>query len=97
MTFKDDLITDLPIFLSSDEFGKKATYKGTEIDIQFYSPYEEASPMEMGIKSRRVWAVARASDVADAVDGDTLTVDGVDYSIKVKPGDSGLTTLELFL
>jgi hypothetical protein len=85
--------------LNPGEYGKIATYKGNEINIQFYKSFDPASPFEVNIETSRVWAVARTSDVSDAIHGDTLTIDGTVYKIMgpPEPGDSGLTTLKLSL
>ncbi len=98
MAFQDNLTADLDIFLNTDEYGKTGTFKGNSIKIQFYKNFEAASPGDANIETRRVWAVAKTTDVAGAVHGDTLTVDGTAYKITgIEPGDSGLTTLKLGL
>ena len=98
MTFKEDLITDLPIFVDPNDFGKVATYKGNPVNIQFYSVFEEISPMESGIESKRTWALAKTDDVAGAVHGDTLTVDGTVYTIMgIEHEDGDLSVLRLSL
>ncbi len=98
MSFKDHLTADLDVFLNTDEFGKLATFKGNSIKVQFYKSFDPASPGDVNIETRRVWAVAKTSDVGAAVHGDTLTVDGTAYKIiGIEPGDSDLTTLRLGL
>lgn len=98
MTFKEDLINDLSIFVDPNDFGKVGTYKGNPINIQFYNVFEEISPMESGIESRKIWAVAKTGDVTDAVHGDNLTVDGIDYIIAgIEHEDGGLSVLRLTL
>ncbi len=98
MAFQDNLIADLDIFLNADEFGELATFKGNSIKVQFYKSFDPASPGDVNIETRRVWAVAKTNDVSEAVHGDTLTIDGMAYKIiGIEPGDSGLTTLRLGL
>lgn len=98
MTFREDLITDLSIFVEPNDFGKIATYRGNPVNIQFYSVFEEISPMESGIESRKTWALAKTDDVAGAVHGDTLMVDETVYTIMgIEHEDGGLSVLRLSL
>ncbi len=96
MTFKDDLIADLHIFLDPNDFGDQATYKGNPINGQFFSGYENASPFESNVESRKTWFVVRSTDVPGVVHGDTITIGATVYTIMaIEPEDSELTILRL--
>jgi hypothetical protein len=96
MTFKDDLTTDLDIFLNSNEFAVDVTYQSATIKGVFDAPFESAVEGEMGIESTLPQVLVKTSDVASAVHGQTMTINSVVYQIiGIQPDGTGMTLILL--
>lgn len=93
MTFKDDLLTDLDVFLNSDEFAEIVTYKGAAIRGVFDDAFQVSAPDGLGIETTQPQVVVKSADVAGMAHGDTMTIKTVVYKvIGIHPDGTGLTT-----
>lgn len=83
---------DLSPFFDTTEHATAAALQGlaTPINVIFDAAYLEA----LGVSSTNPVALAKASDVAEADVGKTLTINSVVYTIKDRqPQDDGATVL----
>lgn len=93
MTLASDLITDLDVFFDDDEFAKEATLPtGVKIKVIVDSSYQEL----LNVENARTLITGKASDLTSIVQGSTIILDSVSYSVKEKhPEGDGITVLEL--
>lgn len=58
--------------------------------------FRSVSEDEFGVVTNRPMLHARADDVSNLADGDTVTVDGEDYTVRVlRPDGRGMTAIEM--
>jgi hypothetical protein len=90
------------VFFASDDFGVTATYtpsggQGVSISGIFDNGHEEVDAgggVPFSLTSPQFHT--RTADVSSAAEGDTLTIDGVVYTIRVvMPDGTGTTMLQL--
>lgn len=99
MTLKTIMDDDLAsVFFNTDEFAVEATYipfTGIEktINVIFDKEYESG----LGMAGTRLSCEAMTTDVAAAVPGETLIIEGTTYKIKEPPHHtaSGTSIIEL--
>jgi hypothetical protein len=89
--------TERAIFVEVDDFAVAATYNGGTVNGIFDKEYLEldsGGSVAFAINQPRF--VCRTSDVSDAADGDSITISGTSYVIRVVQDDgTGMTTLVL--
>ena len=80
-------------FSEADGFTVAAALNGgAELQVLFDNGYLDA----LDVASAAPSATCRTADVVAAVQGDTLTVDGTDYTVRsVEPDGAGVTVLRL--
>ena len=94
MAIEDDS-SRLELF-DTDDFGVESTFGGNTIKGIFENGYTEIEGANIGLESLAPSYTCRTSDVSSAKHGDTLTIDGVAYSIVgVQPDGQGITMLTL--
>lgn len=88
---------DRAIFLSADDFGVTATFKGATISGIFDNDYVQVDGIgEMGFAMQQPRFLCRTSDVSTAVEDDTIVISAITYKIKVRQDDgTGMTMLVL--
>jgi len=93
---------DLAIFVSVDDFGTAATYtpvggSASTVNGIFDNDIVEVDAggnIPMAIRQPRF--LCRTQDISDAADGDAMTVNSTNYTIRVVDHDgTGMTTLVL--
>ena len=95
-TFKDDLTTDLDIFLNSNEFAVDVIYLAATIQGVFDAEFSSAVEGEMGIESTVPQVLVKTSDVSGAVHGQAMTINSVVYQIiGIQPDGTGMTSILL--
>ncbi len=95
-TFKQDLTTDLDIFLNSAEFAVDITYNAATIQGIFDAEFSSAVEGEMGIESTDTQAFVKTSDVSSATHGETMTINSIVYNIiGIQPDGTGMTLILL--
>jgi hypothetical protein len=95
-TFKEDLITDLEVFLDNEEFAVDITYNAGTIQGIFDAEFSSAVEGEMGIESTVPQVMVKTSDVSSAVHGQTMTINSVVYKIiGIQPDGTGTTLILL--
>ena len=84
---------DLAFFFDQDEFGVPATFGAASITVIFDAAFLSA----MGMGGTGPQAVCKSTDVASAVQGDAITVNGTAYTIAgpPEPNGTGITVLQL--
>lgn len=97
MTFKDDLTTDLDIFLNSNEFAVDVTFNAATIrgifDNEFIALLEREG---IGVEGAGPQCLFKTSDVSTAIHGDTMTIESIVYNIiGIQPDGTGLTRILL--
>ncbi len=98
MTLKDQILQDDAVFYNEDEFSVSALLKcgvkpETEIMVILDNPYEQIGDIDGAIAGRLPTALVKTADVADAVQGDRITIEGTAYYIKsLQPDGVGLDT-----
>lgn len=92
-TLADDLTSDLSFFFNEDEFGVPATFGAASITVIFDAAFLSA----MGMGGTGPQAMCKTSDVAAAVQGDSITINGTAYTIAgpPEPNGTGVTLLQL--
>lgn len=101
-TIAERAVTDLSRFLVSGNPGvTSATFTHSAgapatISVLFNNPFTGIDALEATMESTGPRALARSSDVADVIHGDTLEVNGTTYYIRgIHPDGSGMTELML--
>ena len=89
--------TERAIFVELDDFAVAATYGGGTVNGIFDKEYLELdSGGSVAFAVNQPRFVCRTSDVSDAADGDSITISGTSYIIRVVQEDgTGMTTLVL--
>ncbi len=96
MTFKNDLINDLDIFLNSDEFGVDVTYNTVTIQGIFDDEFSSAVQGEMGIESTVPQVLLKTADVPNVAHNETMTINSIVYKvIGIQPDGTGMTLILL--
>lgn len=96
MTFKNDLLNDLDIFLNSDEFAVDVTYLVSTIQGIFDDEFSSAVQGEMGIESTVPQVLVKTSDVQNIAHNEELTINSVVYKvIGIQPDGTGVTLILL--
>jgi len=75
MSFKDDLISDLDVFYSIDEFAKKCIFKDEEVSVLFQS--DEMDIFEVSFERIK----GKKSDFAGIQEGDILQIESKSYTV----------------
>lgn len=92
MTLSADILTDLDTMIDTDDFAVSATLGAATIRVIFDNAYAE----DLEITGTNPIATCKASDVATASRGDTITISGTDYTIQnIQPDGTGETLLIL--
>lgn len=96
MTLKDDLTSDLDIFLNNEEFAIEVTYNLTT----FNGIYDNAfiDDQQGGIQAETLdpQIMVKTSDVSGLTHGETMTVNSVAYKVReIQPDGTGLTRILL--
>lgn len=93
------ITADLDDMLQTDEFAYAATFKSATINVIFDRQYLAVNAGgEIQVESSEPVALCKATDVSTAVQGDTITIDSVAYTIvEVEPDFTGTTNLRLRL
>ncbi len=97
MTFKDDLLTDLDVFLDGDEFADEFVFSRSGLTIKgiFDNEFETAVD---DVETTQPAVTVKDTDVTGIVQGDTLTrvSDSVVYNVTgPHPDGTGLTIVLL--
>ena len=93
-------------FFDTDEFAVSATYDRNRwvndtstVTVIFDNAWLEDGPGTAGISSRRAMALALETDMPDAAPAngtETLTIDGIEYTIvEAHPDGAGMLSLQL--
>lgn len=93
MTFKNDLDTDISVFLDKDEFAEEFVFSRTGLTINGIFDNEFETVVD-GVETTRPMALVKDSDITGIVQGDTMTrvSDSVVYNVTgVHPDGTGLT------
>jgi len=75
MSFKDEMVNDMDVFLNTDEFAREVIYLGTFINVQLVEAYDENG------KAFYTQMFCRASDIPDISDDSTFQIGGVAYGV----------------
>jgi len=101
MTVSADLLTDLSVFLDSDEFGVAATFtpsggSASSIVVIQDKEYIEIDGFNSSLSSTKPVALAVASDVTGYAKGDSLVIGAITYEVTGgEPDGTGLVLLRL--
>lgn len=98
MTFASDLVADFGTFLDTDAFGTFATLSGgSQVAVIFDNAYVAGLGGIGGlVESTGPACIASSADVSSVVQGSTLTINAVAYTVTgVQPDGTGVTTLQL--
>jgi hypothetical protein len=96
MTFKDDLETDLDVFLNASEFATDITYKSATITGIFDNAYVVSALDTDDVETLQPQVYVKSGDVVGIVQGDTMTINGITYKvISPQPDGTGLTLVIL--
>lgn len=95
--------TELAVFFDADDFGVNATYtsvaSGTPVSIKGifdHEFYEADAGGTVGFAIEQPIFTCRTSDVSDAGEGDAITINSTDYTVRVIRNDgTGVTVLAL--
>jgi hypothetical protein len=93
MTLAADMITDLDVFLNSDEFAVSATYGATTTKVLLTKEDGNA----LGMDGTIIVIEGKTSVFSAAKPGDAITVSGTAHKIKTPPfhDGTGMTRMEL--
>jgi len=93
----DFWVSDLSIFYGANTPGcVQVTFGSTTIWVQWFNEYEGALLFGGEIESKHPYLMARDSDISGITHSSTFVKDSVTYKVvKVSPGDSGETVIEL--
>lgn len=87
---------DLTPFFDTDDFGVAATYNGSTTVNGIFDNGFSAIGNDPGIEGSLPTFTCRTADVPSAVQGDTLTISAVAYTVVgVHPDGTGVVTLAL--
>ena len=88
---------DRAIFIGVDDFGVAATYSGGTINGIFDNDFVEVDAGGgVGFALQQPRFGCRTADVSTAAEGDTITINAVDYTMRIVQDDgTGMTTLVL--
>lgn len=96
MSLKDDILTDLDTFLDTDEFGVEVAYGSGIIKGIFDNVFIADQQGEVDVETLQPQVTVKTSDVSGIAQGDTMTIDSVDYNvIGIQPDGTGLTNILL--
>jgi hypothetical protein len=97
LSLADQITSDLDIFLNTDDFAVEAILPtGISIHVIFHNEYDQVSLMGMGLESRDPYFEAKESDVSDLSQGETITIDEVEYKIiRFEPDGTGISKVYL--
>jgi hypothetical protein len=96
MTFKTDLTDDLTFFLNNEEFAVDVLYNAATIQGIFDDEFTSGAADGVGIETTVAQVLVKTSDVASAAQGETMTINSVDYNIiGIQPDGTGLTLILL--
>lgn len=100
MSLQDEIAADLDTFMDVGGFAVVASYvhqggAAVNINVIFDAPFLESElAAAVGIAAVRPSCFAKTSDVANARNGDTITIGGKVYTIvSVQPDGTGLTQI----
>lgn len=90
MTLAADIITDLDVFLNSDEHAVAAVYtpasaEAVSLTVLFNKEYSAI----MGMEGHRYWMELKTTDAEDMAPGETVVINSVTYKIKSPPHHTG--------
>ena len=90
---------DRAIFFDVDDFGVAATFSGSTVNGIFDNDFIEVETgAGVGIALQQPRFLCRTADISAAVEGDTITISGTAYTIRIVQDDgTGITTLVLEL
>lgn len=88
-------VEDLAAFFdTATGFAQSATVAGQSVPVIFDNGY--TTVLGGLVESTGPSCIAKTTDVADVVQGDTITIDGTVYTVTgVQPDGTGVTTLQL--
>lgn len=88
---------DRSIFVAVDDFGVAATFGASTVNGIFDNDFVEVDAGGgVGFALQQPRFVCRTADVSSAVEGDTITINAVTYTIRIVQDDgTGMTTLVL--
>jgi len=97
VNFKDQLESDLNVFLNAEEFAVQADLgEGAEpryISVIVDTPPELVDGETAGVRTSRREALCKTSDLAGTAVGHTMIIDESEYEIvDMQPDGTGLTT-----
>lgn len=96
MTFKTDLTNDLTFFLDNEEFAVDVLYNAATIQGIFDDEFTSGADDGVGVETTVAQVLVKTSDVASAAQGETMTINTVDYNIiGIQPDGTGLTLILL--
>lgn len=92
--------TDLSYYLSDNDFGVIANFTSPALG-NVYGIFDTETQLIDGgtvqFEQQQPEFICRTSDVSDVIEGSTVTISSVDYSVKNVQGDgAGMTSLTLF-
>ena len=94
--------TELAIFFDADDFGVAASYTpqgGSAVTINGIFDnefFEVAAGGEVAVAMEQPRFACRTSDVSSAAEGDSITINSINYTIRVVQSDgTGVTVLVL--
>lgn len=93
MTLAADILTDLDVFLNSDEFAVSATFGATTTKVLL----DKEDGNLLGMDGTRITIQGKTSVFSTAKPGDAITVAGTSYKVKNPPfhGTDGMSIIEL--
>ena len=88
---------DRAIFVGTDDFGVAATFGAATVNGIFDNEFVEVDAGGgVGFALQQPRFVCRTADVSTAAEGDTITINATDYTIRIVQDDgTGMTTLVL--
>ena len=102
MTLKDQIITDLDVYVNPDEFGDAITYTPTGGDAVtiygiFDADYSAFSPFDGEVATSEPSVLCKTSDVAAIKTNEPMVIEGVTYRINGpgEPDGTGMTRVRL--
>ncbi|MBU1864257.1 MAG: hypothetical protein KKH94_11380 [Candidatus Omnitrophica bacterium] len=95
--FKDDTITDLDVFINTNEFAVEVTLTGgAKIKGIFDDEFRALNIQDGQIASSGPQVICKSADVATVGLNAVITINAVEYKVKERqPDGTGLTTLIL--
>lgn len=83
---------DFTAFFNTDEHATAATYEGSTVNGVFDREYSAV----LGLEANTPTFTCDESDVSDIAHGDTITIDGTDYTVReIQPDGTGVVVLVL--